>query len=226
MRLLIVEDSNALRETLAGAFRRSGWAADACADGEEGLWRARSEEYDAIVLDLMLPKVDGLEVLRRLRTAGVRTPVLLLTARTAVPDRVLGLNSGADDYLVKPFALDELLARVQALARRHHGQADARIEVGGLLIDTAARSVAHGARPVELAPKEYSLLEYLALRAGRVVARAEIERHIYDERVEPMSNVVDKQLCTLRRKLEDAGVPPLIHTRRGHGYVLTPGEPA
>jgi DNA-binding response OmpR family regulator len=224
MRILIVEDSTALRETLATAFRRTGWATDACADGEEGLWRAQSEEYDVIVLDIMLPKIDGLEVLRRLRTEGVRTPVLLLTARTAVPDRVHGLNTGADDYLVKPFALDELLARVQALARRHHGQADVCIEVGGVVINTAARSVLCGDRAIDLAPKEYALLEYLALHPGQVVTRAEIERHIYDERVEPMSNVVDKGLCTLRRKLEEAGVPPLIHTRRGHGYILAAGE--
>lgn len=220
MRILIVEDSTVLRETLMAGFRRTGWAADACADGEDGLWRAQSEEYDVIVLDLMLPKMDGLEVLRRLRAQSVGTPVLLLTARTAVPDRVLGLNTGADDYLVKPFSLDELLARVQALARRHHGQADASIQVGNVVINTAARSVTCDDRVIDLAPKEYALLEYFALHPGKVISRVEIERHIYDERVEPMSNVVDKNLCTLRRKLEEAGTPSLIQTRRGHGYVL------
>lgn len=221
MRILIVEDSTTLRESVTQAFRRTGWAADACADGEEGLWRAKTEEYDVIVLDLMLPKLDGLDVLRQARAAGVTTPVLLLTARTAIPERVAGLNAGADDYLVKPFALDELLARVQALARRHHGQADVNIPLGDVTINTAARSVSCRTRPLDLAPKEYALLEYLALNQGTVVTRVEIERHIYDERVEPMSNVVDKVLCTLRRKLEDAGAPPLIQTRRGHGYVLT-----
>jgi len=223
MRVLLVEDSVRLQQSITAALRRSGYAVDNGADGEDGLWQAESNDYDAIILDLMLPKLDGLEVLRRLRAGGRMTPVLLLTAKDTVDDRVRGLNEGADDYLVKPFALEELLARVQALCRRKYSMKVARLELGDLVIDTAAKRVWRAQQPIELTSREYALLEYLANRKGAVVSRAEIEEHIYDGLVDPMSNVVDSAVCILRRKLSDVNPAPLIHTRRGQGYVLESG---
>ncbi len=221
MRLLVVEDSQHLLRSIATALRQSGHAVDVAADGEEGLWLASSGDYDVIVLDIMLPKLDGLGVLDRLRRAGSHSHVLLLTARDTVPDRVRGLQAGADDYLVKPFALEELLARVEALGRRAFGRKESGITIGDLHIDFASRSVTRAGRPFEFTPREFALLEYLARRRGEVVSRPEIETHIYDTRVDPMSNVVDSAVCTLRRKL---GPPSLITTRRGHGYVLETTE--
>ena len=218
--MLLVEDSERLRKSVGAALRKSGYAVDAAIDGEEGLWLAQSERYDAIVLDIMLPKRDGLSVVEELRRGGSAVHVLLLTARDTVDDRVRGLRAGADDYLVKPFALEELLARVQALCRRSYGVKQPCLAVGDLEIDTAMREVRRGGRPITLKPREYALLEYLALRQGEVVSRRDIEAHIYDEAVEPMSNVVDSAISVLRRRLSQAGAPPLIHTRHGHGYVL------
>jgi len=221
MRILVVEDSPRLQRTLGTALRRSGYAVDVAGDGEEGLWLAESNDYDAIVLDVMLPKRDGFEVLRALRARGRATHVLMLTARDTVPDRVAGLAAGADDYLVKPFALEELLARVQALCRRAYGTKQPRLVVGDLEIDPAARTIRRAGQGIELNAREYQLLEYLARRAGEVVSRTEIEAHIYDGQVDPMSNVVDSAICLLRKKLAVVpDAPPLIHTRRGHGYVL------
>ena len=217
MRLLLVEDSPRLQHSVATALRRSGYAVDTAGDGEDGLWQALANAYDAIILDIMLPKLDGLAVLRRLREAGKPTHVLLLTARDTVPDRVTGLQAGADDYLVKPFALEELLARVEALCRRNYGAKRTHLTVADLTIDFSARTVARAGSALVLTPREFALLEYLARQQGAVVSRTDIEAHIYDEQVDPMSNVVDSAICTLRRKL---GAPPLIHTRRGHGYVL------
>jgi len=229
MRLLIVEDSDRLRQTLATALRKSGYAVDAAADGEEGQWLAENNAYDAIILDIMLPKRDGLAVLANLRREKIDTHVLLLTARDTVADRVQGLRAGADDYLIKPFALDELLARVEALCRRAYGAKQSLIKIADLEIDTAARAVRRAGTPVELSAREYSLLEYLAKRHGQIVTRSEIEAHIYDNAADPMSNVVDSAICILRKKLEagadesaGADAPaPLIHTRRGIGYVLS-----
>lgn len=220
MRVLLVEDSDRLRQSVGTGLRRAGYAVDLSADGEEGLWYALGHEYDVIVLDLMLPKLDGLSLLRRLREAGKETHVLILTARDTVEDRVLGLRSGSDDYLVKPFAFDELLARVEALARRTHGIKQPVIRVAGLEIDPAAREVRREGNVIDLPPREFALLEYLAARRGRVVTRAEIESHVYDERSEPMSNVVDASIYALRKKIDRPGEPSLIHTRRGMGYVL------
>jgi DNA-binding response OmpR family regulator len=219
MRLLLVEDSERLRRSVSEGLRRSGYAVDTAADGEEGLHLGRTENYDVIVLDIMLPKIDGLEVLKRLRDAEKNTHVLLLTARDAVPDRVAGLRAGADDYLIKPFAFDELLARIEALVRRQHDQKHPRIRVGAIEIDTTARLVRRGGNSIVLAPREYALLEYLALRRGQVVSRTEIEDHIYGMAADVMSNVVDSAVCALRRKIDDEG-PSLIQTRRGMGYVL------
>lgn len=220
MRVLIVEDSVRLRQTIGTWLRRHGFAVDASADGEEGLFLADTNDYDVIVLDIMLPKLDGLALLRRLRKAGKQTHVLLLTAKDTVSDRVRGLSLGADDYLIKPFALEELLARVQALCRRAYGAKQPCLRVADLEVDTVARKVSRSGQPVPLQPREFALLEYLARRCGHIVTRTEIEEHIYGGQVEPASNVVDSAICSLRQKLSESNPAPLIHTRRGLGYEL------
>src|SRR4051812_3688782 len=191
VRLLLVEDSERLQRSIAEGLRRSGYSVDVAGDGETGLWRAKSHDYDAVILDLMLPGLDGLSVLAGIRAAGGGTHVLVLTARGAVEDRVRGLPAGGDGYLVQPFAFDELLARVEALPRRRHGRKNPTICIGDLVIDTVARLVRRGENVIELSPREYALLDYLAARGDAVVSRTEIEAHIYDDRTEPMSNVVD-----------------------------------
>jgi DNA-binding response OmpR family regulator len=216
MRILFVEDSEILRRTVCRALRHAGFAVDAASDGAEGLALAESNEYDALILDVMLPKLDGLSLLRKLRAAGNPTHVLLLTARDTVADRVEGLRQGADDYLVKPFALEELIARTEALCRRAYGKKTSALQIGPLSLDLAARRVRRDGEEIELTAREWRLLEYLALRRGEVAPRAEIEAHIYDDQVEPMSNVVDTAVYGLRRKIG----PELIRTRRGLGYVL------
>jgi DNA-binding response OmpR family regulator len=218
--VLVIEDSPRLQRSLGTALRKSGYAVDLAGDGEEGLWLAESHDYDVIILDIMLPKRDGLAVLRELRRKGKAAHVLLLTARDTVPDRVRGLEAGADDYMVKPFALEELLARVQALCRRSYGSKQALITVADLEVDTLGRRVRRGGQAVELTAREYLLIEYLARRVGQVVSRSEVEEHIYDGQVDPMSNVVDSAICTLRKKIGTPGGVTLIHTRRGLGYVL------
>ena len=220
MKVLLVEDYGPLLKSLSQGLREAGFAVDATGDGEEGLWYARSGDYDAIVLDLMLPKVDGLTILRRLREKGDPVPVLILTARDTVPDRVRGLDLGADDYLVKPFAFEELLARIRALVRRKYQARSPEIQVGDLSIDTSGRTACRGGRTVNLTPHEYALLELLAVHAGGVVTRTEIWEHLYDFGAEPNSNVIDVYIARLRKRLEQDGRPRLIHTRRGLGYVL------
>jgi DNA-binding response OmpR family regulator len=223
MRILLIEDSERLQRSLGEGLRRAGYALDVAGEGKEGLRKAQCSDYDVIVLDLMLPGLDGLSLLKRLRGEGMNTHVLILTAKDTIEDRVLGLQIGADDYLVKPFAFDELLARIQALVRRGHGIKNPRIRVGHLEIDTSARTVVVAGAPISLAPREYALLEYLVRHRGAVMSRAQIERHIYDDTAELMSNVVDSAICSLRRKIELPGMPPLIQTRRGIGYVLLSG---
>jgi DNA-binding response OmpR family regulator len=220
MRVLLVEDYDPLRQSVEQGLEEAGFAVDASADGEEGLWYAQSGDYDAIVLDIVLPKLDGLSILRRLRQTGDRTPVLLLTAKDTVTDRVTGLDLGADDYLVKPFALEELLARVRALLRRKYDTADPVVRVQDLEVDTASRVVRRAGERVDLTGREYALLEFLAHRAGEVVSRSDIWEHVYDFRSNVESNVVDVYIGYLRKKLERPGLPRLIHTRRGQGYVL------
>lgn len=220
MRVLLVEDSQRLQRSLGKALRQSGYALDVAGDGESGWWQAQSNPYDAIVLDLMLPKLDGMGVLGRLRQGGTQTPILLLTARDELADRVAGLQAGADDYLVKPFALAELLARVQALCRRGYGTQRNRLEVAELVIDLTSRRVFRGEVALELTAREFSLLEYLALRRGQIVSRTEIETHLYADTTELMSNAVDSAICSLRKKLGAPGGAPLIHTKRGVGYLL------
>ena len=220
MRALVIEDYTPLRESLTQALSEAGFAVDASSDGDEGLWYAQSADYDAVVLDIVLPRRDGLSVLRELRREGRRTPVLLLTARDTVADRVAGLDAGADDYLVKPFALEELLARIRALLRRKYDASDPVIRIQDLEIDTVAKHVRRAGRAIELTAREYALLEFLAHRAGEVVSRTDIWEHVYDFRSEVESNVVDVYVGYLRRKLEHDGAARLIHTRRGQGYVL------
>jgi DNA-binding response OmpR family regulator len=225
MRVLIVEDSVRIREALLTGLRRSGYAVDAVGDGKQALIHARTTEYDAIVLDIMLPEMDGLEMLRQARAAGVETPVLLLTARDTVGDRVQGLQTGADDYLVKPFAFEELQARVQALVRRRHWLRRSIIRVGDLELDTSTKLVSRAGQDVSLKPREYAILEYLAHRAGQPVSRAELEEHVYDQDSQVNSNAIDSAICILRAKLDNGSGRPLIHTRRGMGYVLAEQEP-
>lgn len=224
MRILLVEDYEPIRASVAQGLREAGFAVDAAADGEEGLWYARTGEYDVIVLDLMLPKVDGLTILRTLRDAGLQTHVLVLTARDAMDDRVQGLDLGADDYLVKPFAFEELLARVRALVRRRYATKNPLIRVADLEIDTAARQVRRAGQTIPLTPREFALLEYLANRVGQVVSRTDIWEHVYDFHSDADSNVVDVYIGYLRKKIETSGLARLIHTRRGQGYVLSEQE--
>ena len=225
MRILFVEDSSRLRQSVGTGLKKAGYAVDVSGDGQEGLWYAESNDYDVIILDWMLPGLDGMSILGKLRERGRNAPVLMFTAKDAVQDRIQGLQSGADDYLVKPFAFEELLARVQSLARRGYGARRSQVAVGDLRIDMVSKTASRKGRPIDLAPREYRLLEYLALRRGEVVSRSEIEEHIYDERVDPMSNVVDSTVCGLRKKIDTRGAAPLIHTRRGMGYVLGEMKP-
>lgn len=223
MRLLVVEDDDLLRNSLCKGLAEAGYAVDATGDGQEGLWFARTNDYDVIVLDIMLPGIDGLSILSALRQENIKAQVLLLTAKDAVEDRVTGLDRGADDYLVKPFAFEELLARIRAMLRHAYDCSDPIIRISDLVLDTSKRTVCRGDKPIQLTAREYALLEYLARRSGEVVSRTDIWEHLYDFQDESTSNVVDVYVLYLRRKLEDGGRPRLIHTRRGLGYVL--GEP-
>ena len=215
MRVLIVEDEPELRRVTARSLREDGYAVDEAADGEEGLYKAKSWEYDAIVLDLMLPKVSGWEVLARIRKTH-KTPVLILTARDAIDDRVRGLDSGADDYLVKPFDLSELLARLRSLIRRSAGQASSIIELGDITIDPKAKRVFNKGVDTGLTAREYAIVEMLAMRRGQVVSRTEIYENIFDENDESVSNLLDVHVVHIRNKLGR----DFIQTRRGLGYVI------
>ncbi len=221
MRVLVVEDERRLAENVARALRESaGYAVDIAGDGEQGLYLAESGDYDLIVLDLMLPKLSGQEMLTRYRKRGKATPVLILTARDEKESVVQLLNTGADDYLAKPFDLGEFLARAKALVRRGKGQRSPVISIGDLRLDTVARSVRRGHREIALAPMEYRVLEYLAHRPRAVVSKTELLEHLYDYNWEKFSNVIEVYISGLRRKLDDNHAVKLIHTMRGHGYVL------
>ncbi|MFT3917070.1 MAG: response regulator transcription factor [Anaeromyxobacteraceae bacterium] len=228
MRILVVEDTRPLARSIADGLSEEGFAVDVCHDGEDGLHLASEIAFDAIVLDRMLPSLDGLTVLSRLRAKGVRTPVLLLTALGEVRDRVDGLDAGGDDYLVKPFAFDELLARVRALVRRSQGHARNVLELGRLLLDLGARVASVDGAPLELSAKEFALLELLALARGKTFSRTEIAAKLYDEESDRDSNVIDVFVARLRRKLDAAGLDgaALVVTMRGAGYRLAPGEAA
>jgi len=215
MRILVVEDEPRLLRNLAKALREEGYAVDTADAGDDGLYKAKNYEYDAIVLDVMLPRLDGWQLLEHLRKQK-QTPVLMLTARDAHKDRVRGLDTGADDYLVKPFDLSELLARVRALIRRAAGQARSDLELGDILIDIRARSVARAGEPVTLTAREYAILEYLALHRGEVVTRTALYEHLFDESDDTLSNLVDVHVFSIRKKLGR----DLITTRRGQGYCI------
>ena len=215
MRVLVVEDEPELLRALALALREDGYAVDEAPDGEEGLYKATSWDYDAVVLDLMLPKIDGWRVLERLRK-DKKTPVLILTARDAVTDRVRGLDLGADDYLVKPFELSELFARLRALIRRSAGQATPAVAVGPVVIDPRTRTVTRDGEPVRLTAREYALVELLALRRGELVTRTQIYEHLFDENDDSLSNLVEVHVSNVRKKLGK----DFIVTRRGQGYVV------
>ena len=221
MRILLVEDADSLRRPVVKALKASGFAVDATGDGEEGYWMASENPYDVILLDIMLPNMDGHEILRKLRNEGNETPVLFLTAKDTIEDRVTGLRMGADDYLVKSFAIEELIARVEALGRRHYQKCTPRLKIADLELDTSSKTVLRQGIKLKLPAQLFSLLELLMLRQGEVVSRMEIEEHIYDEQAQPMSNVVDTAICALRRalKTKDSDAP-LIHTRRGMGYII------
>lgn len=215
MRILAIEDESDLRRLLTEILQEDGYAVDSAADGEDGLSKARMWNYDAIVLDLMLPKIDGWDLLETLRETH-RTPVLILSARDALSDRVLGLDIGADDYLVKPFERLELLARLRALIRRAAGQPQSSIQLGELTIDLSDRCVRQGDQNISLTAREYALLEYLAIHRGKVVSRTELYDHLFDETDSSLSNLLDVHVSNLRKKLG----ADLIETRRGQGYVI------
>lgn len=215
MRILIVEDEPDLLAGLAQALREEGYAVDSANDGEDGLYKAENYDYDAVVLDVMLPKLDGWEILARLRKIK-KTPVLMLTARDQSRDRVRGLDTGADDYVVKPFDLPELFARLRALIRRTANKTTNLIEIGDVKIDTAARNVSLTDKPVELTAREYSLVEFLALHRGEVVTRTQLYEHLFDENDDTFSNLLDVHVSNVRKKLG----AEFITTRRGHGYCI------
>jgi two-component system, OmpR family, response regulator len=215
MRVLVIEDQTDLRRLLTEMLSEEGYAVDAAADGEVGLAKARQSGYDAVVLDLMIPKIDGWDLLEELRTTH-QTPVLILSARDAVSDRVLGLDLGADDYLVKPFERTELLARLRSLIRRAAGRSTSLIAQGELELDLRAKTALRNGETVNLTAREFCLLEYLMLHRGRVVSRTELYEHLFDENEDSCSNLLDVYISTLRKKLG----AELIETRRGHGYVI------
>jgi DNA-binding response OmpR family regulator len=225
VRILLVEDHKPLVRALKQGLEEEGFAVDTAADGEEGNYKAQTSDYDVIILDVMLPKEDGISLLQRWRKAGLKTHVLMLTARGNLEDKVRGLDTGADDYLTKPFQLEELLARLRALIRRSHQVKDPVLRILDLEIDTGARTVKRGGQPIPLTPREYALLQFLAFHRGKVVSRSMIWEHLYDEHDENTSNVVDVYIRYLRNKVDKGFDPPLILTRWGEGYLLR-GEDA
>ena len=225
MRLLYIEDHSELNEAVSSCLREEGFAVDSATDGSDGLFLASEHDYDVIVLDIMLPGTDGLEIVRKLRAARNNTPILIVSARDKISQRVEGLQIGADDYLIKPFALDELVARVKVLLRRKYGTRDPILKIEDLEIDMTTKKVRRGKTEIELTPREFALLEYLALRQGELVSRTEIWEHIYEYHSTATSNVVDVYVRYLRNKLNIDDRVNLIQTRRGFGYVLEAPKP-
>src|SRR6266404_4169526 len=222
MRLLLVEDDPRIARFVAKGLREQAYAVDVVGSGEEALYQAVINTYDLAILDVMIPAPDGFAVCRELRKSGQRMPILMLTARDALEDRITGLDHGADDYLTKPFEFRELLARLRALLRRSGELRPAKIVVADLVLDTAAQSVSRAGRSVTLTAKEYALLEYLARNAGRVVGRAEIAEHVWDETFDPFSSLIEVYVNRVRRKIDADSSKPLLHTRRGAGYLFGP----
>lgn len=221
MRILIVEDDMRLAEVISRGLRKHAYAVDKATDGAEGLFYAETNSYDLLILDVMLPKKTGFELCRELRENGTQTPILMLTARDSVADRVNGLDSGADDYLIKPFDFDELLARVRALSRRRPVLLKELIAVSDLTLDRTTRTARRGTRTIDLTTKEYALLEYLMENAGRVLTREQIAENVWDINFDAFSNVIDVYVGRLRRKVDTEAETPLVHTRRGTGYLLS-----
>ena len=222
MRILLVEDEPRMAQVVAKGLREHSYAVDIAADGNAALYQTSINDYDLILLDVLLPGPDGFEVCRELRARGDATPVLMLTARATIDDRITGLDAGADDYLTKPFAFRELLARVRALLRREPQLHHDLVQIEDLLLDAASHRVSRAAVEIELTAKEYALLEYLARRAGQLVSRAEIAAHVWDESFDPFSNTIEVYVNRLRKKIDEQHPVKLIHTRRGEGYILEP----
>jgi len=220
MRLLVIEDNTSLRQSLTEYFREQSFVVDSTGTGDEGLWYATEHPYDVILLDLMLPKIDGMEILRMLRKKQISVFILVISARDGLEDRIEALNSGADDYLTKPFPMSEALARVHALLRRKYSVKDPVIHIADLNLDPVKRSVSRSSQPIELTALEYRLLEYLAFRSGQVVSRTEIWEHVFEDSSGGNSNAADVYIGYLRKKLNLGDLPNLIHTRRGHGFIL------
>jgi len=220
MRLLLVEDDARIARFVAKGLREQAYAVDVSATGEDALYQAAVNAYDLVILDVMIPAPDGFAVCRELRKSGQRMPILMLTARDAVEDRIAGLDHGADDYLTKPFEFRELLARLRALLRRSGELRSEKITIADLVLDTGAQTAKRAGRNITLTAKEYALLEYLARNVGRVVRRAEIAEHVWDETFDPFSNLIEVYINRLRRKIDEDAPKPLLQTRRGVGYVL------
>jgi DNA-binding response OmpR family regulator len=221
MRVLLVEDDTRIARFVAKGLREHSYAVDVTNTGEEALYQASVNSYDLIVLDVMIPAPDGFAVCRELRKAGQKLPILMLTARDAVEDRISGLDCGADDYLTKPFQFGELLARMRALLRRSGEVRPAKITVDNLVVDTVGQRVSRAGKEIVCTAKEYALIEFLARNAGRVVGRAEIAEHVWDEEFDPFSNLIEVYVNRVRRKIDSTPHKPLLHTRRGSGYVLS-----
>lgn len=220
MRLLLVEDDSRIARFVARGLREQSYAVDIVATGEEALYRAAINTYDLVILDVMIPVPDGFAVCKKLRESGQRMPILMVTARDAVENRIMGLDHGADDYLTKPFEFGELLARLRALLRRPPGLQPSELKIADLVVDTRAQTVSRAGQVIVLTAKEYALVEFLARNAGRVVGRAEIAEHVWDEGFDPFSNLIEVYVNRVRRKIDARASKPLLHTRRGSGYVL------
>ena len=221
MRILLAEDDRQLRESITRGLREASYAVDDAPDGGRAVFLAAVNEYDAIILDIVLPVKDGLEVCREIRRKGVHAPILMLTARDTVEDKIIGLDAGADDYVTKPFDFGELLARLRALVRRRGDVLPGELSVADLVVDTRRHSARRGKREITLTTKEYALLEHLVRNAGRIVTRAEINAHVWDDNHDPFSNLIDVYVSRLRRKVDGGERVALISTRRGVGYMLS-----
>ena len=226
MRILLLEDYALLRDSVVECLTEEGFVVDATDSGAEGLWYAENHDYDALLLDIMLPEISGLDILKRLRMRGDSVPVILISARDTVAQRIEGLEAGADDYLIKPFDLEELTARVRAQVRRKHGKKAPTLVVGDIKVDTATKTVTRANREILLTRKEYMLLECLVFKKGEVISREYIAQHAYQDYEGGNSNVVDVYVGYLRKKLNVGGLPNVIQTKRGHGYMLLAGDAA
>lgn len=220
MRVLIIEDEHRLSNVVKKGLMEEGFAVDQAFDGEEGQYLAEAESYDLIILDVMLPRIDGMEVCRSIRRKKITTPILMLTAKTKVEDKVIGLDSGADDYLTKPFAFTELKARIQALFRRSHNQAETTLKIDDLEVDPVKHIVKRGDKTISLTPKEFAILEFLLRHRNEVITRTQITEHVWDYNFDALSNVVDVFIATLRKKVDSGFKNTLIHTVHGVGYTI------